>query len=126
MTEEQADTAVLYEKAMGATVWLLGRVASFPKDQRYIVGRRMTDVILEFDEKLVRAWRAGRKERILEDLAALLDQIRFYLRLSVEMKFISPSQFEYGSELCRDLGRLIGGWTRRDRQARMPVWEGDR
>jgi hypothetical protein len=125
MDDERKDTAVLFEKTLSATVWFLGRIATFPKDQRYIVGRRMSDVILEFDEKLVRAWRAGRKERLLDDLAALLDQIRFYLRLSVEMKFMSPAQFKHGSELCRDVGRLIGGWTREDKRARMTGGEGN-
>ena len=117
--------SVLLEKATMATVWILGRIAAFPKDQRYIVGRRMGDVVLEFDEKLVRAVRANRKERILEDLASLLDEMRFYLKLSTEMKLISEKQFEHGAELCRDVGRLLGGWMRSERTARMDRGDGD-
>ncbi len=30
--------SVLLERAMTATTWMLGRIASFPKDQRYLVG----------------------------------------------------------------------------------------
>ena len=45
------------------------------------------------------------------DLA--LEKSRIWLRLAFELRYLSLKQYEIGSRMATELGRLLGGWRKR-------------
>ena len=50
----------------------------------------------------------------LKDRADLaLEKSRIWLRLAFELRYLSLKQYEIGSRMADELGRLLGGWRKR-------------
>ena len=41
------------------------------------------------------------------------DKLRIFFRLSKDLQFISFDQYEYGSNLINEIGRMLGGWYKK-------------
>ena len=61
-----SDPPIVLVKWYDATKWLLERVDSFPKNQRFIFGERLADRALTVLELLVEAAYSRNKQRVLE------------------------------------------------------------
>ena len=61
---KQTDPPVVLIKWYDFTKWLLDRVDSFPKNQRFIFGQRLTDHAMDILELLVEATYSARKSRL--------------------------------------------------------------
>ena len=90
------------------------------------------------DGQLYATWRDGRARHpaylddyanLLDGLLALLhvrwreadirlDQLRQYLQLAWQWKWMSDGQYQHACRLTAELGRLVGGWLRRAREPR--------
>ena len=62
---KQTDPPVVLIKWYDFTKWLLDRVDSFPKNQRFIFGQRLTDHAMDILELLVEATYSARKSHLL-------------------------------------------------------------
>jgi hypothetical protein len=105
--------------------WLIPRTMSFPRQQRFVITRRIQDTALDFLETIIEAAVAKdhlRAERLLQadmDLAKL----RFYLRLAKDLEWLSLGQYEHVARMVEEMGRLLGGWTKKEagRQGKAPL-----
>jgi len=90
--------------------WLLPATAKFPKQQRFVLARRIEDAAFGCHRALLRARveRAAGLDEADRELAAL----RTYLRLACDLRFWSLNQYEHAARLADEVGRLIGGWRR--------------
>lgn len=94
-------------------LWLLEHTARFPRHERFRLARRIDDTMFAFHEHLIRA--AGEPEAARAHLSQAdveLIKLRAYLRLALELKYTSPSQFGYAAQQTAELGRLLGGWLK--------------
>ena len=62
---KQTDPPVVLIKWYDFTKWLLDRVDSFPKNQRFIFGQRVADHAIDILELLVEATYSARKSHLL-------------------------------------------------------------
>ena len=96
--------------------WLIPRTMSFPRQQRFVLTRRIQDTALDFLEAIIEAAVAKdhlRAERLLQadmDLAKL----RFYLRLAKDLEWLSLGQYEHVARMVEEMGRLLGGWSKKE------------
>jgi len=95
-------------------LWLLPHSAKFPKTMRHTLTNRLESAALDFHGALSRANRHRDDERLrdLDDADALLDQVRFLVRLVSDLGWISGRQFEFAAEKLAEIGRLVGGWRK--------------
>lgn len=98
--------------------WLLQATGNFPKSQRFVMAKRIQETAFDFQEALLEAGlRSGetRTESLTQaDIA--LSKLRFYLRLSMELTWLTAGQFEHASRMVDEIGRLLGGWQRKLRE----------
>jgi hypothetical protein len=59
--------------------------------------------------------RVRNTERVLWQADLELDRLRFNVRICQEMKLISFAQYEYAAERLVEVGKLLGGWIKRER-----------
>lgn len=97
------------------TKWLLARVESFPKNQRFVFGQRLTDRTLGVMETLVEASYspAGRyKAELLARANRDLEVLRWLLRLAKERGLLTSRQFRFVCLALEECGRMLGGWQK--------------
>lgn len=94
--------------------WLVQRVEKFPRSQRFILGSRVLDTAFGCHALLVSARKmtgTARQEALLQaDIQ--LETIRLQLRLAHDLRCLTIEQYEYGSRLLLEVGKLLGAWRK--------------
>jgi len=103
---------VLFTRFYAITGWILDRVESFPKTARFTVGDRVAHAALDVLENIVAAQYARAKKDLLVQANLRLQTLKVLLRLSMERKHLSMTQYEHVTGELEVCGRMLGGWVR--------------
>ena len=76
--------------------------------------RHIAELAIRAHDELVAARHVDEstRVRVLVEADIALDQLRQYLNLAYQWRWISAGQYRHVSELSDELGRLVGGWRR--------------
>ncbi len=110
-----SDPPILLVKWYDLAKWLLERVESFPKSQRFVFGQRLADRSLAILETLVdAAWSpAGpRKAGLLARANRELEVLRWLLRMAEARRLLTARQYRFACVGMEECGRMLGGWQR--------------
>jgi len=102
---------ILLEKTYVFLEWSSVRIAKFPKDHKYTLGNRLSNSLYDFLEGLIYLY-GDAELRGLRRLSKKLDIIRYYIRLSMDLKILSIEQYACAAERIDEIGRLLGGWIK--------------
>jgi len=104
----------LFVKTYDLLLWLIPLTLKFPKSQRFLLAERMSGLALDFYDTILEAvMDADRQAERLNTADRLLTKMRLYVRLSHDLGCISPGQLEHAARRIDEVGRLIGGWKRK-------------
>ena len=104
----------IFVKTFDLLKWILQKTEKFPKSQRFFMAKRVNDTALDFYETLVKAAiRKNQTRTALKEADVLLNRLRHYVRLSMEMKYLGFKQYEYAAREIAEVGRLLGGWMKK-------------
>jgi hypothetical protein len=106
------DAAVVLEKHYDLILWVLPKLANFPKDQRFLLSDRIESLLLDILGLLIEAVYAQDRTRILEQANLKLDQLRYLVRITKDMKYISVKQYDFFCMRIIEIGRMVGGWRK--------------
>ena len=102
----------IFLKHYDLMAWLIPCTLAFPKSQRGVLARQVQTELFRFNEWLVEAGTAEDPLLALGEADKSLSRLRIYLRLCSDLKLLSVSQYEHGSRLAAEVGKLLGGWIR--------------
>ena len=93
-------------------LWLVPRVESFPRSQRFLLAQRILDAAYSCHAQLIRArkTRGEVQARALLEADVALEEVRLSLRLAHELRCLTVAQYEHGARLVDEVGRLLGRW----------------
>ena len=100
------------EKHYQLILWLLPKIANFPKDQRFLLADRIEIILLDILELLIEAAYSKSKKEILRKANLRLEHLRFMVRIAKDMKYINFSGYDYFSQKVLEVGRMVGGWQK--------------
>ena len=103
---------ILLVKWYDVTKWLLDRVDSFPKNQRFIFGQRLADRALNILEVLVEAAYSPRKADLLARANRDIEVLRWLVRMATDRKVLTPRQYDHCCLSLAECGRMVGGWRK--------------
>jgi hypothetical protein len=91
----QADRTPVFVRTHDFVLWLFPHTAKFPKVLRLTLTNRMEGTLLDFQGALLRAnrLRGDRRLAALDEADALLDAIRFLVRLATDLGCLSGCRF---------------------------------
>lgn len=112
-SEPDAPAFVAYYDALG---WILDRVEQFPKSQRFVFGQRLAAHAIDVVELIVTAIYSRSRVKLLEKANMKLQTVRVLLRLCCDRRLISHRQYSYAAEKLVEVGSMLGGWIRRERE----------
>lgn len=104
----------IFSKTYDLLTWLIPTTTQFPREHRFILAKFVQETALNFQENLIEAsLERGRTQyKALGTADINLTKLRFYLRLCLDLKLISPRQYQHISESTSEIGRLLGGWRK--------------
>lgn len=103
----------IFTRLYDLILWLLNHTESFPKSERFRLAKRMDEAALDLYEQLSRAVRCPAPRQELLEADRQLAMLRFYLRVSHARQLTSPAQYEHAAGLLAEIGRLLGGWLKK-------------
>jgi len=94
------------------TKWVLDRVDGLPKNQRFVLGTRLADAVLEVMETLAEATyaRGVAKAQLLGKANRKIESVRWLVRIAKDRNLLSMRQFAFSAKALEECGRMVGGW----------------
>jgi hypothetical protein len=102
----------IFTKTCDLLQWLIPATLKFPKDQRFVLAKRVQDTAFNFYGAITAAGLSPRKRPHLEQADIELQRLRQYVRLSHDLKFLSIKQYEHAAKMIVEVGKLLGGWQK--------------
>jgi len=105
----------IFVKMFDFTAWVIPLTVKFPREQRFVVAAALQRATLAAHEALIRAGQSQAltaTQRYLDDAAAELALVRFYLRLAQALSLMTVKQYEHAAERLLEIGRLARAWQR--------------
>jgi hypothetical protein len=91
--------------------WVLERVEGFPKSQRFILGQRLSNHVMDVLETLVKASYARDKMDLLRQANEGIEMTRWVVRMAHDRKLLAAKQFEFSAVALNECGRMGKGCT---------------
>ena len=110
--DEKIDAPVVLVKWYDWTRWMLARVDSVPKNQRFIFGQRLADRSIRVLELLVEASYRSKKAELLGEANRQIEVLRWLVRLAKDRQLLSVRQYGFACNGLTECGRMVGGWLR--------------
>ncbi|MBM3668207.1 MAG: hypothetical protein FJW90_12210 [Actinobacteria bacterium] len=103
---------------------LYEHVDRFPRAQRTLLGRVILDEGLRMLTALSLANRLADKREALAEASGRLDALRISLRLAKRLGFLSGRGYEHLTAVADEIGRMLGGWLKHERDRGADAGEG--
>ena len=103
----------IFTRTHDLLLWILHASRKFPREQRFVLARRLQDQAFALQDTLTAAAIDGvqQNQHLIEaDIA--LTSLRKTLLLCFEMGLLDASQYRHVSEMAAEVGRLLGGWRK--------------
>ena len=112
---------IIHTRIFDLLTWLVPKTEAFPKAYRFTVTQRLMGSALDVHDALAEALgsRGQSRRRYLQSADRSLIRLRLYLRLAHHWRWLSHGQYEHASRLVAEVGRLLGGWLKRESGQRM-------
>jgi hypothetical protein len=110
----------LLEKTYHYMKWLLQRTVKFTKDFKYSLAGHVNDLVFELFDGTLHALAMKDRRKLLASLSVTLDTLRYYVRLCSDLKLVSLDQYKFAAESMSKIGKLLGGWIRKEEINRRP------
>jgi 23S rRNA-intervening sequence protein len=116
VARESADNARRTGPALEAMyqflLWLVPAVDKFPRAQKFVLGDRIETAALDVLDALIAATYTRGRDKLLADANLGLERLRFFMRLSHELRLLDSRRYEHAARSIDDVGRMVGGWTK--------------
>jgi hypothetical protein len=93
-------------------LWLVPAIDKFPRSQKFVLGDRIESTALDVMDALVAATYTRGRDSLLADANLGLERLRFFMRLSFDLRLIDTKRYEHAARCIDDVGRMIGGWLK--------------
>jgi hypothetical protein len=110
--------------------WFLPKVGKMPRDFKFLFGDRIIRLQLDLLEQLIEAYYSPQgsadKLRCLTAANLGIEKQRQMMRISTDMRWLSPQQFEFATRELSAIGGMVGGWMRQSKRGgKAPAAEGE-
>ena len=93
-------------------VYAITLAKNFPRDVKQLIGSEIRDLCLSIKSLVYLANKARNKLECLDELLLRQVQVETLLRVSRDMRFITPKQYAEAIKLTSTVGRQANGWRR--------------
>ncbi len=95
--------------------WLIPAIEKFPKSQKFLLGDRIQSTALDVLERLIEATYSKPRQTHLQSANLGIEKLRHMFRIASDLHYLDLNRCEFAARALDEVGRLIGGWAKRDR-----------
>ena len=110
-----AETENVITKTTDFIQWFLPKVTKMPRDVKFLFGDRIIRLQLDLLEVLIDAYYSAQGPAKLQALSTAnlqIEKLRHLIRISTDMRWLTPQQFEFATREMNTIGGMVGGWRR--------------
>ena len=93
-------------------LWIIPKLEKFPRNQKFLLADRIENTLLDILMLLIEAAYSKKKSSLLQNANLKLEQLRYLIRLSKDLKLLSIKSYEFSARAINDVGVSIGGWLK--------------
>jgi len=97
-------------------LWMIPKIKKFPRSQKFVIGDRIENMMIDILELLIEAAYSKNKHTVLKAANLKLEQLRYLVRLSKDLKLINLKEYEFCARAVDGIGTSIGGWLKYSRR----------
>lgn len=109
-----AETAVIITRTYDLLKSSIPVLARFPRNQKFLLGDQIQNLISEILDAFIEAYYSKKKLHLLLPVNMKIEKLRFRIRLIHDLQFISNQQYGQFSESLNEIGRMLGGWIKKE------------
>ena len=87
-------------------------LANFPKKERHLLCADIRACIASIQRHTITAWKKYHKKTTLQELDIEVEVLRYLIRKSLLLKYITPKRYETWASHLNETGRMVGGWIK--------------
>lgn len=106
---------IVITKTYDLILWSCQHIARFPKSHRFVLGERMERNLYDLLELMIQAKYSKQPGPLLGQINLKLEILRFQVRLAKDLQCLRANSYEFASKAVDEIGRMIGGWIRRQK-----------
>ncbi len=110
---EKLNSYPVFEQWYRTTNWILTAVDRMPKNTRFTVSARISQITIENIELFVKAIYNASKVEFLTQININLETLRIFFRLAADRNYISKEQYKYIIGDINQTGKQVGGWLKK-------------
>lgn len=96
-------------------IWVIPKLEKFPRSQKFVLGDRIENLMLDILELLLNAAYSKNKYKALKSASLKLEMLRYLIRLSKDLKLMNLKAYEFSARSIEGIGVSIGGWLKYSR-----------
>lgn len=108
MSQEVDAITKLYDYLL----WMIPKLEKFPRSQKFLLADRIENLMLDILNLLIEAAYSRKKQQLLRSANLQLENLRYLIRLSKDLKLITVKSYEYSAHAMDNIGISIGGWLK--------------
>jgi hypothetical protein len=91
---------------------MIQKIDKFPRSQRFVLGDRLENLLLDILDLLIEANYSQDKVPILRAVNLKLEKGRYLIRIAKELRLININGYEFSARSVNEIGRMVGGWIK--------------
>jgi hypothetical protein len=109
------DELIIYQKLLESYKYAYGVVKQFPKSEKFDLAADIKKGYREAIRLVIVANRQKRKEAELYNLDTEIMLLKAWVRIGYELGFMAVKKYENLSKQLVEIGKICGGWIRKQR-----------
>lgn len=107
-------TETIVAKAYDLIKFALPVLNKMPKDQRFLLGDRIQNMLSDLLERLLEAYYAPthQKKALLTQVNLLLEKLRYFCRLGYDLGYYNSTRYHDFANKINEIGKMTGGWLK--------------
>ena len=110
------DRLVLYQKIYDLILYSFPIINRFPKSQKFVLGQQIENIMINMLAGTIHANNASQKLDYLKNIDVDLQLCKTLIRLTKDLKIIDFRRYMIFSKKLTEIGKILGGWIRREKQ----------
>ena len=110
------DVPPVIAKLYDLILYLLEQIPKFPRSHRFVLGDRIQTLVLDVLDLLIEAAYTRDKADLLKRATLQLEKLRYLIRISKDLTFLSGRRYEFAAAQIDEIGRMVGGWMRQQQR----------
>jgi hypothetical protein len=105
----------ILQKWEDMAMYLYEAVRSYPKNEKFVLAAKTTDVLVEIGADFMQAnsiSNRSEKRRLIEHADRGLVKLKLLVRMGMLRAYLPMKKYQYFSGQVTEVGKMVGGWLK--------------